>query len=230
MKKILTALLCTALLIPQVFAGGSPEKYIAITFDDGPSGDLTQELLDGLAERKVKATFFVCGYRVEQFPECLQRMADEGHEIGLHSCCHDYMQKMTKEEILEDMTDCLLAVKNCCKAEPILFRPPGGLYSESLLHAAKETGTAVILWSVDPRDWDEKNSANVYQTVVDDAAPGAIILMHELSENSVHSALRAIDTLTAQGYCFCTVSELAKAYGKTLEPGEVYRFFRRDDD
>ena len=139
MKKILTALLCTALLIPQVFAGGSPEKYIAITFDDGPSGDLTQELLDGLAERKVKATFFVCGYRVEQFPECLQRIADEGHEIGLHTCCHNYMQKMTKEEILEDMTDCLLAVKDCCGTESILFRPPGGLYSESLLHAAKKS-------------------------------------------------------------------------------------------
>ncbi len=230
MKKILTALLCTALLIPQVFASGSLEKYIAITFDDGPSGDLTQMLLDGLAERNVKATFFVCGYRVEQFPDCLRRIADEGHEIGLHSCCHDYMHKMTKEEIKEDMADCLLAVRDCCKVSPVLFRPPGGLYSESLLEAAKETGTAVILWSVDPRDWDEKNSANVYQTVVDDAAPGSIILMHELSENSVRSALRAIDTLRAQGYCFCTVSELAKVYGKTLEPGEVYRVFRRDDD
>ncbi|MCQ2419867.1 MAG: polysaccharide deacetylase family protein [Clostridia bacterium] len=230
MKKILTLMLCAILLMPKVFAGGSPEKYIAITFDDGPSGDLTQALLDGLAERNVKATFFVCGYRVEQFPDCLRRIADEGHEIGLHSCCHAYMHKMTKEEIAADLTDCARAVKSCCGVSPVLFRPPGGLYSESLLETAGEYGTAVILWSVDPRDWDEKNSANVYRTVVEDAAPGAIILMHELSENSVRSALRAIDTLTAQGYCFCTVSELARAYERDLAPGEVYRFFRRDDD
>ena len=225
------AVLCVLLLMPRVFAGGgSAEKYVALTFDDGPSGDLTMELLDGLAERKVKATFFVCGYRAAEFPDCLQRIADEGHEIGLHSCCHDYMQKMTKQDVLEDLTDCAQAVAECCGAAPILFRPPGGLYSEELLAAAGAFGAPVILWSVDPRDWEQGSGQSVYHTVVEEAFPGAIILMHELSENSVRCALQAIDTLTAQGYCFCTVSELAEVYSQALVPGEIYRCFRRTDD
>ena len=230
MKKLLALIFCAMLLTPKTLAGGAPEKYIALTFDDGPSGDLTMELLDGLAERQVKATFFVCGYRTAEFPDCLQRMANEGHEIGMHSCCHDYMQKMTKQEVLEDLTDCAQAVTECCGTAPTIFRPPGGLYSQDLLDAAKDFGTAVILWSVDPRDWEQGSGKNVYHTVVEDAFPGAIILMHELSENSVDCALRAIDTLMAQGYCFCTVSELAEAYEQELVPGDIYKAFHREDD
>ena len=230
MKKLLTGIFCFILLIPQVFAGGGSEKYIAITFDDGPSGDLTTELLDGLAERQVKATFFVCGYRISEFPDSLRRVAAEGHEIGLHSCCHDYMHKMTKDEITEDITDCAQAVTEACGASPVLFRPPGGLYSDALVTAAAEFGAPIILWSVDPRDWEQGSGQNVYRNVVENASPGAIILMHELSENSVRCALRAIDTLTAQGYCFCTVSELAAVYSQPLTPGGIYRFFRRTDD
>ena len=86
MKKSFCLLAALALLLsaPAARASDVPKKYLALTFDDGPSGALTEMLLDGLAERQVHATFFVCGYRIEQFPDTLVRIASEGHEIGLH--------------------------------------------------------------------------------------------------------------------------------------------------
>ena len=139
MKKIICLLAALALLLsrPAARASDVPKKYLALTFDDGPSGALTEMLLDGLAERQVHATFFVCGYRIEQFPDTLVRIASEGHEIGLHSSCHDYMQKLDKEAALADLTENMQAVSECCGVRARLFRPPGGLYSPQLLDAAE---------------------------------------------------------------------------------------------
>ena len=227
MKKIICLLAALVLLLsrPAARASDVPKKYLALTFDDGPSGELTEALLDGLAERQVHATFFVCGYRIEQFPDTLVRIASEGHEIGLHSSCHDYMQKLDKEAVLADLTENMQAVSECCGVRGRLFRPPGGLYSEELLAAAEELELSVILWSVDPCDWDHAAWDGVLPTVLSDAHDGGIILMHDLSEHSVRCALQAVDRLQAQGYTFCTVSELARLRGAELAPGQVYSSF-----
>ena len=112
MKRIAALVLALALFFScasAAQAGNTHETkgYIALTFDDGPSGEITQQLLDGLAQRNVHATFFLCGYRIAQYPELAQRMAEDGHELGLHSDRHDYMQHMTKQEALEDLTECM---------------------------------------------------------------------------------------------------------------------------
>ena len=221
--------LALALLAAPVQAS-EEEKWAALTFDDGPSGALTERLLDGLAARGVKATFFVCGYRVAEYPEALRRIAAEGHEIGLHSEKHDYMQKMGYEAVLDDLTRCREAVLDCCGAQARLFRPPGGLYSETVLRASSELDLSVILWSVDPEDWDAKKAASVLPTIRKEVFPGSIILMHDLHGSSIDAALTAIDELRAQGYRFCTVSELAEKSGTALRPGEIYSSFRPVDE
>lgn len=226
MKRFFCLLALLLLLTQPLCASDAPKGYLALTFDDGPSGELTGELLDGLAARGVKATFFVCTYRIEQFPDTLARIAEEGHEIGLHSCCHDYMHKMEKDAITEDLTENLEAVAEVSGVRARLFRPPGGLYSQALLEAARELELSVVLWSVDPCDWDENAWDSVLPTVVSDAHDGAVILMHDLSEHSVSCALAAVDRLQAEGYAFCTVSQLADVRGVTLRPGEVYTAFR----
>ena len=225
MRRIWSILLALLILAAPVRAA-EDEKWVALTFDDGPSGALTERLLDGLAARDVKATFFVCGYRVAEYPAALRRIAAEGHEIGLHSEKHDYMQKMDYEAVLDDLTRCRAEVAECCGTQARLFRPPGGLYSETVLRASSKLDLSLILWSVDPEDWDAKKAASVLPTIRKEVFPGSVILMHDLHESSVDAALTAIDELRAQGYRFCTVSELAEKSGTPLQPGEIYSSFR----
>lgn len=226
MRRIRTAAL-TAALFFALHGAAAAEKtpMLALTFDDGPSGEITEALLDGLRERDVKVTFFVCAYRIARYPQTLCRAAEEGHEIGLHSCCHDYMHKLTQEEVYADLSRNIAAVSECCGVSPRLFRPPGGLYSDELCRAAAEAGQAVILWSVDPRDWDEAASRHSLSAILQNASDGSVILMHDLSMRSVETALAAIDALSAQGYRFCTVSELAARADVSLEAGKVYSAF-----
>ena len=225
MKKLFCLLAALALLAQPLRAAEEPKLYLALTFDDGPSGELTERLLEGLAERQVHATFFVCGYRIAEFPDTLSHIAAAGHEIGLHSSNHDYMQKMDYETALRDLTGCAKAVEDACGVQARLFRPPGGLYGDTLLRAAKDAGLSVILRSVDPCDWNEAAWDGVLPTVLSEAHDGRIILMHDLSAHSVTCALQAVDRLQAQGYTFCTVSELAALRGTALLPGEVYTGF-----
>ena len=200
MKRLLAALMAISLALscaPSAGAGNTkePAGYIALTFDDGPSGAITEKLLDGLAARNVKATFFLCGYRIEKFPEIAQRMAEEGHELGLHSNRHDYMQHMTKEEALDDLAECQSILTESTGVSARLFRPPGGLYSQALLAASRELGLSVVFWSVDPHDWDKEKSAQVLPYLLSHASAGDIILMHDLTEHSVSAALSFIDTM-----------------------------------
>lgn len=230
MKRLLAVLTAISLVFscaPSVEAGNTKEAagYIALTFDDGPSGAITEKLLDGLAARNVKATFFLCGYRIETFPEIAQRMAEEGHELGLHSNRHDYMQHMTKEEALDDLAECQSILTESTGVSARLFRPPGGLYSQALLAASRELGLSVVFWSVDPHDWDKEKSSQVLPYLLSHASAGDIILMHDLTEHSVSAALSFIDTMYAKGYEFCTVSELAALSGETLSSGTYYNRF-----
>ena len=106
-----------------------------------------------------------------------------------------------------------------------LFRPPGGLYSADLLEASKELGLSVIFWSVDPHDWDKNQAAQVLPYLLSHTQAGDIVLMHDLTEHSVSCALSFIGTMRAQGFEFCTVSELAALSGTSLSPGVYYNRF-----
>ena len=197
---------------------------VYLTFDTGHMG-IANLVADVLRRQQVRVTFFVCGYRIAEFPDTLSHIAAAGHEIGLHSSNHDYMQKMDYETALSDLTRCAKAVEDACGVQARLFRPPGGLYGDTLLSAAKDAGLSVILWSVDPCDWNEAAWDGVLPTVLSEAHDGRIILMHDLSAHSVTCALQAVDRLQARGYTFCTVSELAALRGTALLPGEVYTGF-----
>ena len=225
MRK-LCLFLCLVLLLPLGASAAEEPKYIALTFDDGPSGLHTRALLAGLAVRQVKATFFLCGYRAEQYPELTDRIWQEGHEIGIHGYSHQNMVPMSRREIAGeiDRTRALLPEK--CPIR--LLRPPGGCCSDGVNQVAGAKGLAVIGWSVDPRDWATQDTAAVGRSVLDQVGDGDIILMHDTSESSVNAALNIVDILTARGFTFVTVSELARLRQVRLIPGGGYRKFPRD--
>lgn len=199
-------------------------KYVAITFDDGPSGNVTKTLLEGLKARNVKATFFVCGYRIHTYPTLPQTILAQGHELGLHTMDHKILTTLGREGIRQQLEGMLSLLP--ADGKVTLMRPPGGGYNATVKEVCKELGLSVIMWSVDPKDWATGSSSQVANSVVSGTYDGSIILLHDLRTSSVQGALSAIDRLQAMGYEFVTVSELARIKGYTPEAGEVYHSFK----
>lgn len=204
----------------DVCGGTTEPKYAAITFDDGPSGEYTRTLLAGLEERGAKATFFLCGYRLVNARPLAQEIADAGHEIGLHGYSHTLMSKLTAYEIRKELQDTLDLVPEGSRVT--LMRPPGGDITESVRSTTRDLGLSIIMWSVDPEDWNTDSSEEIQQKILTGIQPGSIVLLHDMSTSSVDAALKVIDRLSGQGYIFVTVSRLAELQGRTLNPGETY--------
>ena len=222
MRRIFLFLLCLNLLILPV-RGADGDKYVALTFDDGPSGRFTQQLLDGLRERKVKATFLLCGYRMAEFPEITQRIFSEGHEIGYHGYSHKNMQEMSRRGIAQELMDSQNLLPEDC--EPTFLRPPGGCCSDGVRQVAEVRLLSILGWSVDPRDWATTDTISIERAVMKNIQDGDIILLHDMSASSVMAALDIIDSLQKEDFHFVTVSQLAKIRGVRMKPGVTYNSF-----
>lgn len=232
MKKLCRLLLLLLVIRWGIMpsAGAEERKYVALTFDDGPSGHLTAELLEGLEERGIKATFFLCGYRVDQFPALTKRIAAQGHEIGTHSDAHRFFSKMSPEEICRDLSASVEKIEKVTGKRPKLLRPPGGIYDKKILAKTTCADLPIILWSVDPDDWCCFQSQTVAQRVISKTQNGDVILLHDMSRSSVKAAFKIIDSLQEKGFCFVTVSELARLSGTQLQGGKAYYRFRMESD
>lgn len=227
MRRLLCLILCLS-LFPVSAPAGEPAKYVALTFDDGPSGRFTRALLDGLAQRGVKATFLLCGYRMEQEPEELGRIFNEGHEIGLHGFSHDCMAKQCLAQIEREINDCMALLPPGCT--PVFLRPPGGQVCADVRAAARNANLAILNWSVDPRDWATHQADRVEEAVLGKVRDGDVVLLHDMSDSSVEAALAIVDVLQEKGFTFVTASQLAAIRGTALEPGKTYTRFPPADD
>ncbi len=221
LRRILAVALCLGLVCPVY--GAEESKYVALTFDDGPSGRFTRGLLDGLERRGVKATFLLCGYRIKDYPKETKRIYAQGHEIGLHGYSHSCMADMCQEELEREIADTLALLPEGCR--PVFLRPPGGKCSETVKEAARRADLGILSWSVDPKDWASHDSRAIEDAVIETVRDGDVILLHDMSDSSVEAALAIVDELREQGFTFVTVSELARLKGRTIEPGRVYTRF-----
>lgn len=223
MRRFLCLLLGFALLCPCGAAGAEAPKYIALTFDDGPSGRFTRALLDGLEARDARATFFLCGYRLEQYPELVSRILQGGHEIGLHGYSHDIMSTMSRRQIARELNRTRVLLPGECRIR--FLRTPGGSTSLAVEQVAGAMGFALLDWSVDPRDWAVRDAAAVGWSIVEQVQDGDVVLLHDMSESSVTAALNSVDLLKKEGFQFVTVSELARLRGERIRPGACYKSF-----
>ena len=174
-----------------------------MTFDDGPSPQLTPRLLDILKERGIKATFFVVGQNAAEYPDILRRMASEGHEIANHSWSHPALTKLGAESLRKQIENTNDAIAKVTGKRPVLMRPPYGATSSILnKRLSEEYGLKVILWSVDPLDWRYRNSNRVYNQIVQNTHPGSIILTHDIHATTVAAMPETLDALLAKGYKF----------------------------
>ena len=181
------------------------EKKIAITFDDGPHPVYTEKLLDGLKERDVKATFFVLGEKVKDYPDIIERMQEEGHIIGNHTYTHIQLRSSNREKFREELILTNQAISEITGQEVQYVRPPYGTWDKKL---EEELNMFPVLWNVDPHDWCTGNADKVTKAIVDKAKENSTILLHDCYQSSVDAALASIDILKERGFEFVTVEEI----------------------
>lgn len=196
-----------------------PNKpMIAITYDDGPS-KYTPEILDILKENNSVATFFVLGQSVYRNVESLNRMIAEGNQIGNHTYNHKNITTISDEELYKQVqgTDDLLYIYTGYR--PTVMRPPYGSTNE---HVSKQISKPLIHWSIDTRDWENRNVEMITKSILEYVKDGDIVLMHDLYGSTVEASKIVIPELVNRGYQLVTIDELVESRGLTLSAGEKY--------
>lgn len=206
---VIAAVGCLSVLLQsqsrQTSAAAMEEKKVAITFDDGPNPNYTAELLEGLKERGVSATFFLLGTEIEKYPELVEQMYEDGHLIGTHSYQHVNLCNLTDEKAVEQVVKTNKLIEQLTGECPQFIRPPFGCWKKNLDY---ETTMIEVLWDVDPLDWNTDNTAVIVNRVLKSVKDGDIILLHDASKSSVNAAFQIIDYLQKEGYVFVTVEEV----------------------
>ncbi len=195
---------CTGGTAGLVTNGPRNRKVVALTFDDGPS-EYTPGFLQVLREKGVHGTFFEVGQEMGGREDTMRQILAEGNEIGDHTMNHvelpGYAQIAGARSLIASATH----------FTPCLFRPPYGAVDSNLIATAGSLGLRTVNWDVDPRDWSTPGTGAIYSTIVNNARPGSIILMHDGGgpRGETLAALpHVIDTLRARGYGFETVTQL----------------------
>lgn len=184
------------------------DKYVALTFDDGPSIQVTPRVLEILKQHDAKATFFMLGSQVEKYPSLAKRVADLGHEIGNHSDHHTDLTKVRESKILQEVQSSHQKIEEATGQSPTLIRPPYGAINSKVENVARNNGSSLILWSVDSLDWKSKNSETINQVVKKEVVSGSIILLHDVHAVTADALPKLLTTLKDEGYHFLTVSQL----------------------
>lgn len=192
------------------------KKVIALTFDDGPWPQSTTQVLDILKENNVKATFFVVGQNVKNYPDMLKRVNAEGHAIGNHTWHHWYhfMNQQAAAYEIDHTTDLIYKTTG---VKTNLFRPPGGMMHNGVAAYARNRKYAVVMWSSDSTDYSQPAVPKLINNVFRLAKPGGIVLMHDGGGNrsrTVQALPEIITRFRKQGYSFVTIPELLEMQDK----------------
>ena len=176
-----------------IYCVQTEKPQVSVSFDAAWGADDTDELLRILKENDVKATFFLCGYWVEKYPEEVKKIAAEGHDLGNHSATHPHMSRISSEEIAQELQKCHENVKKLTGVEMELFRPPFGEYDNHVIETAEQNGYYTIQWDVDSLDWKEQGAEVDIRQVLEHKhlGNGSIILFH----NDAKYTPKVLDTI-----------------------------------
>lgn len=193
-----------------IYCVETDEPKVSVSFDAAWGADDTDELLRILEENEVKATFFLCGYWVEKYPEEVKKIAEAGHDLGNHSATHPHMSQLTAEQITEELQKCHQNVKNLTGIEMDLFRPPFGEYDNEVIETAKQNGYYTIQWDIDSLDWKEQGADAEINQVLNHKhlGNGSIVLFHNDAKYTPQVLDTILKGLKNKGYNIVPVSEL----------------------
>lgn len=217
-RWLLCLMALSVALLPAVHAAepqrnnpAAGQKRIALTFDDGPHQSYTQEILAILDRYGVCATFFIVGENAKRYPDRIQTIAEQGHELGNHTYTHAAVNKLSEEKLKQELEDTSRVLEEITGKRPTVFRPPFGAYNDKSVEQITALGYRCVLWSQDSRDWQLPPAEQIVSSMEAKVTSGDILLFHDFNrENSpTPRALEAlIPKLLQNGYQFVTVSEL----------------------
>jgi peptidoglycan/xylan/chitin deacetylase (PgdA/CDA1 family) len=209
--------------VPTCWAVQTARKVVALTFDDGPKPGVTEALLDVLKRLGVKATFFVIGQHVVQYPDLTRQIAEAGMELANHSFTHPNLKTLSPQAIARQLMATQAAIEWATGQVPRFLRPPGGDENEKVAKVAHAWGLTLCMWTIDAYDAELVGSMEAAEHVARSARPGAIVLMHNGKMSTVQALPSLVKTLRRRGYTFVTLSQLLQMGRCQMAPIHLQR-------
>ncbi len=193
-------------LIP-IYSVDTNSNVVGISFDAAWGADKTEDILDLCDMYNVKATFFLVGFWIEQYPELVAQIYARGHEIGTHSVTHPKMTTLTTEQINDELSNSMTAITAITGQDVYLFRAPFGDYNNQVIDIATSYGLYTIQWSIDSLDWQGLSAVDIASRI-QDAEAGDIILCHNNSDNIVEALPLIFASMQAKGLQLVPIGDM----------------------
>ena len=200
--RFFRAPLIAKLLFPSGIWKGKESDSIYLTFDDGPNPEVTPWVLDLLNEFQIKATFFLVGKNVKDYPELLNRIISEGHQIGNHTMNHECGTKTRINSYISSVSQAEIHIQSD------LFRPPYGKITRNQFKKLLYGGKKIVFWSWLSYDFDKNISPKKIIQKAKDIKGGDILVFHDSEKgfpNLKNSIIEIIEQLKSRGLKFKTL-------------------------
>jgi len=194
-------------LVP-IYSVDTQEKKVAISFDTAWGADKTLQILEILKEYNVDATFFMVGFWVEDYPDMVKAIDEQGIEIGTHSNTHPDFTTLSTDQMELELTTSINSIKAITGKDVSLFRAPYGAYNNSMLNLCDKLGLKTIQWDVDTLDWKGYSGVDICERVMSKVKNGSIILCHNNADNILDALPLMLERLINAGYSICSVGDL----------------------
>jgi len=225
---------------PQLVKMLNNTRHIVLTFDDGPHPRTTPKVLEILRRRHIKAIFFVLGLQAAKYPELVKQIYDEGHLIGNHSYGHKNLAQLSDAKLKEELLRTSLLIESITGHKPEYLRPPYGAMNRKVIKAAQLEGMKIMLWTVDPKDWSQKNETSILRNterqlgMTSGNMRGGAILLHDIYPSTVRALEPLLDRLAASEYTIVSIDNLnigANKFWAATQPHILRkaRFYHRFD-
>lgn len=182
---------------------------VALTFDDGPRPGYVEPILDILREKGVRATFFLVGRYVLEYPELVRAIDAEGHTVANHTFYHNDLTSLPPENVYREWRLCNEAVEQVIGKRPQFARPPGGRYNDFVAKRAAEEGLRIVLWTNNPGDYSASlDGPSLARKVLSRAKEGDIVLLHVGVAPTIDALPSIIDGYRKKGFSFVVIDEI----------------------
>jgi peptidoglycan/xylan/chitin deacetylase (PgdA/CDA1 family) len=182
-------------------------RYMALTFDDGPS-KRTDEILEILDHNEVKATFFLLATETIKYPKVVKEIAQKGHEIESHSYSHLRLTKTSGQQLLRECIESTELIERIAGVKIKYLRPPYGAYNKDLINFCSLYNLQLVTWNVDPRDWEKNKAEDIIEDIVKQVQQESVVILHDNKPATIQALPKIITLFKKQGYQFLTVEEL----------------------